>query len=302
MIYYDFQDWVHWPECDIRKYARAIAADNTLALEQADHLEAQMALQAGYYPSRPKPFGPFKMDADLEASFRALEQDDAAVFEQNRSMNRPVSPTKDSEYWQDDHMVTVGSGLTRRFNRKILRESRRLRAERRRNRRRNARHPFTAMNPEIRGRAKEAMWRANCYPIGYSEWLIPQRNDAPFEGLVWYARELEKAYFNARDHAQRGDAEAAMWHAFRAGSLSTELGLRMTHGEVFEKYQAVSMAQSDAGKARKAIPDTVRRDAYWRYRKSGHKRTESGRLAGAELGLSEPSIRNAFPNQRYPAD
>lgn len=299
MEYYDYRDWIGWPETDIREYAREIAANQSLTSAQAEHLEGQMATRAGQWPERRERIGPSKMNADLELLYRSLGNGDDEIFQQNRRMNTPyVSP----KYRVDSRWETIGSGLTRRRSRTITRESPAMKKERARARRRRAKHPFTTMNAEMRNRSDDAMWAANCYPIDRRNWLIPRGNDAPHEGLVWYSRELLKAYHNARDQAWLGNSEAAMWHAFRAGTLCTELGMRLAHGRKFDKYEAVSQAQRDAAQSRKTVPDEVRRETYWHHRKHGNKRIEAGRLAASELGLSEASIRNAFPNRKYPAD
>lgn len=299
MEYYDYRDWIGWPENDIREYAREIAADQSLTPTQAEHLERQMAQQAGHWPERTERIGPSKMDAEMESLYRSLGNGDGEIFQQNRRMNAPYLKPK---YHLEARWETIGSGLTRRRSRTITRQSPALKKERQRARRRSAKHPFTSMNLEMRNRSDDAMWAANCYPIDYGNWLIRRGNDAPHEGLVWYSRELLTAYYNARDQARLGNSEAAMWHAFRAGTLCTELDMRLAHGRTFDKYEAVSLAQRDAALSRKTVPDEVRRETYWLYRKQGNKRIEAGRLAAAELGLSEASIRNAFPDGKYPAD
>jgi len=201
MEYYDYRDWSGWPENDIREYAREIAADQSLTPTQAEHLERQMAQQAGHWPERRERIGPSKMDADMESLYRSLGNGDGEIFQQNRRMNAPyVSP----KYHLEARWETIGSGLTRRHSRTITRESPALKKERQRARRRSAKHPFTSMNLEMRNRSDNAMWAANCYPIDYGNWLIRRGNDAPHEGLVWYSRELLNAYYNARDQARLG--------------------------------------------------------------------------------------------------
>lgn len=177
-----------------------------------------------------------------------------------------------------------------------------MKRERKVARRRKAKRPFDDAKIRTRGIAIRAMWVANCYPIEWENWLIPQGHNAPREGLVWYARELRRAVDNAEKQRQMDNSEAAMLHAFQAGALYSELEVRLAHGEKFDKYEAVSLSQRDAALARRIVPDEARRETYWRFRKDGHKRSEAGKLAGQELGLSEGSIRNAFPDSKYPAD
>lgn len=298
MEYYEYRVWIDWPENEIREYSRNIAACRSLSPAQTEYLERQMVQRAGHWPKRSELIGPSKMDANLETLFRSLGNGTDEVFRQNQRFNAPyVSP----KYHHEVSWKIVGSGLTRKNLHKITRESSAAKKDRQRDRRRRSQMPFTSMNIEICSSSDEAMWAANCYPIDHERWLIPHGSDAPHEGLVWYSRELMNAYYNARNQAQDGNVETAMWHAFRAGTLHAELGVRLAHAGTFDKYEAVSVAQRDAGRSRKTISDEVRRETYWRYRNQGHKRVEAGRLAGSELGLSEASIRNAFAGGKYPA-
>lgn len=299
MEYYDYRVWIGWPENDIREYAREIAADQSLTLTQSEHLERQMAQRAGHWPERKDWIGPSKMDPDLESVYRSLGHGDEEIFKQNQRLNAPYIPPK---FLLEERWETIGGGLTRKRARTITRESPAIKKRRQQDRRRKAKHPFTSMNLEMRNRSDDALWAANCYPIAYGDWLIPRGKEAPHEGLVWYSRELLNAYYNARDQARLGNSEAAMWHAFHAGALCAELDMRLAHGRTFDKYEAVSLAQRDAARSRKTVSDEVRREAYWRYRNQGDKRIEAGRSAASELGLSEASIRNAFPDGKYPPD
>nr|WP_166180894.1 hypothetical protein [Altererythrobacter segetis] len=300
MQYYDYRDWIEWPEADIREYAREITAHLSLTAAEAEHLERQMTQQAGHWPKLVERIGPWKLEVEQEALFRAIGNGDDEVFQQNCRFNKPYRQPK---YELEAKWETVGSGLTRKRTTRIIRESPAMKRRRRGEQRRHARNPFTTINPQIRNWAEEAMWASNSYPIDRGRWLIPPGNDAPHEGLVWYSRELLSAYYNARDQAQLGNVEAAMRHAFRAGTLCTELRMRLAHGRTYDKYEAVNLAQRDAAQGRKIVPDDARREAYWRFRREGNKRIEAGRLAANELGLaSEGSIRNAFPEGKYPAD
>ncbi len=299
MEYYDYREWIIWPEEDIREYAREIAADQSLGSEQARYLEGRMAERAGYWPKVRPRIGPFKVPHERELAMRSNGEDDDAVFAQNRRIN---SPYVSSKFNREIQWQAVGRGLTRRQVPRIVRQSPDHQRDMRRYRKQRGQRPFTSLNMQMRSRADDAMWAGNCYPISMTEWLIFEGADAPFEGLRWYSDELLGAYYNARELAARGNVEAAMWHAFRAGALDAELGMRIAYGELFEKFQAVSTAQRDAGKSRKRVPDEMRIDAYWRYRSEGNKRVEAGRLAAKELGLSESSIRNAFPDGVYPED
>jgi len=273
MDYYDYRDWLEWPESEIRTYARAIAADNSLSPAEAEHLEMQMIQKAGHWPE--------------------IAQAKA---------NRSNSPPGKSRYKRQDRWLMRGSGLTKKIVRQTIRQSAASRKEGLRARRKFAANPIPHMKMRVVDMAIEAKWAANCYPIDYGRWLPTSENSAPFEGLDWYGRELLSAFANAQSQAGKGNSQFAIYHAFRAGELFAELAIRMAHGELFEKFQSVSAAQSDAAKARKTIPDDVRREAYWKYRQEGNKRVESGRLAAADLGISEPSIRNAFPGGRYPPE
>ena len=133
------------------------------------------------------------------------------------------------------------------------------------------------MSRDIAQCADDALWASNCYPIEHDNWLNPQGNDAPYEGLVWYASQLELAYDNARKQAELGNSEGSLWHAFRAGELYGELRIRLAHSEAFDKAEAVRTAQSDAGRSRKTVSDEVRQETYWTYRNCGNKRVEAGR-------------------------
>jgi len=301
MRFYDYNEWREWPEGDVREYARELAQYLSLPSRQADHLEREMLQRAGIWP-RPQPrFGPFKMGEELEASFRSLGNDDQEVFNQNKRMNGPAHDRHTSNDDWDVRWETIGSGLSRRRVRQIVREPARVRKWRKEDRRAQARHPFAVMQGQIKMIAEDARWAANSLKIDHDTWMDKSGNDRPHEGYVWFAEQLSQAYGNARAQASLGNAEAAAYHAFRAGALFSELEMVLVHGARYEKYEAVQTAQRDAANARKRIPDEVRRATWWRYRELGHKRADAGRLAGEELGLSEASIRNAFPDYRYPA-
>jgi hypothetical protein len=300
MEYYDFADWIEWPTEDIREYASEIAAANQLTAEQADHLGRQMTQKAGHWPILKERIGPLKMSLDSEELFCSLGNENAEVFEQNKRLNRPyVAPKFD---YGEARCRTVGSRLTQRIVKDWIRKPAFFTKEERRAKRRMASRPFMHLLSDLRNQIDEAYWRANCYPINYGTWLLWGDHDKPYESLVWYGSELERVYYNARKQAELGNIEAAMFHAFKVGVLNAELGILMARGATFEKYQAVKMAQRDAAIARKTVPDETRRETYWKFRKAGNKKVEAGRLAGQELNLSEPSIRSAFPDGKYPPE
>jgi hypothetical protein len=300
MEYYDYFTWIEWPETDIREYASEIASDNLISAEWAKRLAARMAERAGYMETRPERIGPKKMSEESEQLFRSIGEEDADIFAQNQRLNRPrVPPIYDPG---EMRQKILGAGLTQRFTREWVREPTIFRVERKRARRKRAQRPYLHLISEIRALCEDAMWQANCYPVGAGEWLIWGDHNRPYESLVWYSEQLEQFYYNGRKQAELGNIEAAMFHAFRAGVMHTELTLLMARGTTFEKYLAVNSAQRDAAKSRKTISDELRQETYWKFRKAGNKKVESGRLAGAELGLSEPSIRNAFPDSKYPDD
>jgi hypothetical protein len=325
MEWYDFSDWIEWPEAQIREYAREIADDAQLTKQQADFLARYMAQQAGFWPGsqREKFYHyPQKLSDATEVMLREpitygwdhseavgpdiwgptlMHDADARVFAENVRLNRPGKPPPTLDQWK---LATksVGSGLTKKFVVERLREPDTLRRERRHARRRESRRPFSAMNMGIKIRSTDALWASNCLRIDHEEWLIPHGQDKPFEGLVWYSEQLMRAYWNARIQADLGNLEGAMWHAFRAGAFHAETEMRMLHGSKFDKYDAVNLAQKDAARARKTVSDELRRATYQRYRADGNKRIEAGRMAALELGLSESSIRNAFPDGKYPRD
>lgn len=257
-----------------------------------------MLLRAGHWRSPPKRFGPNKMNAELEASWRKLYPD-GDTFEENRKLNTPERTRK---YFRETKSYVLGTGLTKRQNHKVVRVSKDEMKWIKEERKWFARDPFGSLRPELSYLFSEALWHSNCYYLGFDSWIITSGNDAPFEGLRWYADEMMRAYHNALTHCEAGDGEGAAWHAFRAGTLQSELGIRLAHNAQFEKYEAVHNAQRDHAKARKTISDHARQEAYWHYRNAGHKRVESGRLAGEQLGLSEASIRNAFPGGKYPPE
>jgi hypothetical protein len=270
MDYYDYRDWLEWPESEIRAYARAIADDNSLSLAEAEHMETQMVRKAGYWPA--------------VANAKA----------------RPNSSLGKSRYAREERWLSFGNGLTKKVARRVIRQSAASKKEGQRARKKFAANPIPHLKMRVVDMVVEAKWASNSYPIDHGRWLVTSQYDSPFESLDWYGRELLAAFSNAQAQADKGNNQFALYHAFRAGELHAELAVRLAHGEVYEKFQAVSTAQSDAAKARKSISDDLRRETYWKHRQEGNKRVESGRLAAAELGLSEPSIRNAFPGGRYP--
>lgn len=297
--YYDFREWITWPEGDIVEYANELAQALRLSENEADYLRSAMTRRAGYWPVRKERYGPHMMDPALEALFRELGNGDDAVLAENARLNRPYV---DPKFTRQSRTELVGRGLTLRSKLLVEKESKALRKYGQRDRKRKAEYPFSSMNASLIGIADDALWAANCYPVSNSDWIIRPGEDKPFEGLVWYSRELMAAYNNAKDQARLGNIQAALWHAFRAGSLKSELEIRLAHAETFEKYQAVNQAQRDAAHARRKGPIESRIEAYWRYRKAGYKKVEAGRLAARDLGISETSIRNAFPGSSYPPD
>lgn len=297
--YYDFRDWIAWPESDIVEYANEIAVAHGLSDSDTDYLRAAMTRRAGYWPVRRERYGPRIMGPTEEALFRELGNGDDAVFAENARLNRPYI---DPKFTRESRTELVGRGLTLRRKLLIEKESKALRKYGQRDRKRKAENPFSSMNASLIVLADDALWAANCYPVSSTDWIIRPGEEKPFEGLVWYSRELMAAYNNAKDQARLGNMQAALWHAFRAGSLKSELEIRLAHAEKFEMYEAVNQAQRDAAHARRKVPMESRIEAYLRYRNAGNKRIEAGRLAADELGISEPSIRNAFPNGRYPPE
>ncbi|WP_374420943.1 hypothetical protein [Novosphingobium arvoryzae] len=297
--YYDFRDWIAWPESDIVQYANEIAVAQGLSESEADYLRSAMTRRAGYRPVRREQYGPRIMNPTEEGLFRQLGNGDDAVFAENARRNKPYV---DQKFTRQSRTELVGRGLTLRKKLLIEKESKALRKYRQRDRKRTAERPFSSMYQSLIVITDHALWAANCYPVSNKDWIIRPEEEKPFEGLVWYSRELMAAYSNAKDQARLGNIEAALWHAFRAGSLNSELEIRLAHAEKFEIYEAVNQAQRDAAHARRKVPNESRIEAYWRYRKAGHKRIEAGRLAADELGISEPSIRNAFPKGRYPQE
>lgn len=303
MEYYDYRDWICWPEIEIQNYAREIAADLSLTAAEAKYLERQMVQRAGFFPFARslRMFGPKRTLPERETLLRETGSSEAAIFRLNVELNKPVAEPHLSPADLEARWDKVGDGLTAKYFSKFPPRSKmaKLRIEARR---KKANLTFTTMDPEIRRYAEDAYWFSNCLPINYGRWILHPESMKPFEGLGWYALNLYRAYNNARRQAKLGNLEGAMWHAYRAGELSAELNIRLVHSETFDKYNAVNSAQKDAAKARKTVSDELRREAYWRFRNAGHKRAEAGRLAGEELGLSEASIRNAFPDSRYPAE
>lgn len=300
MIYYDYSEWTGWSEDDVREYAEEITTAHSLSDRQARYLTRRMLDEAGHHYEVPLFSYPRKMDQRSEEIFRELQNDDEKIQEHNRTMNQPYilrTPRPPKVEW--DH---VGRGLTRRSLRTNIKLSRHQWKEVRRVRRRIGRHPFSPLALRISRRIEEGLWRSNALPIEHSEWLIQLDESRPYEGMKWYADRINEAFVNAQAQAKLGNSEAAMWHAFRAGSLLTELELRTNHGDMFEKYEAVKLAQINSGRSSKRTPDELRREIYWQFRKQGFKRIEAGRMAGRKLGLSESSIRNAFPDGRYPPE
>lgn len=303
MRYYDYHEWIHWPESDVREYAREIAAAQSLAADDANYLERQMAWKAGYWPDiyKPGPAGPRKMDAEMEEQFRSMGDDDEAIFNHNCSINEPKIYMR-PKYDVDITEKTIGIGLTRRRLAEVKPKNRTAKQWQYEQKKRIANDPFRHLHHRVRLLANEAHWQANCYPTSGGNWLIKKGNDEPYKGLVWYSNQLFEVFNNALNQMKIGNIQAAMLHAFRVGELCSQLEIRMVHGVTYEKYEAVKIAQSDAAQSRKIIPDELRRETYWRYRHEGNKRIESGRSAALELGLSEPSIRNAFPGKKYPTE
>ena len=301
MEYYDYRTWIEWPEQDIRKYAQEIAAHHEPESGSAYSLTWRMLGRATGYPFPENEYleYPSKTSAAKKLDYRSQGEDDEKIFARNQRFNQPFkSPTsRDRLKWEG-----VGRGLTRRNFLRTVVESKYSRRERLRARRKFGKRAFSVAAREAGMISDDALWVANCYPLGAGDWLLSTGERQPFEGLIWYSSQLNLALWNASAQAANGATQAAMWHAFRAGSLKAELEQRLAHAATFEKYQAVNSAQRDAGKSRKIVPDELRRDAYWRHRRMGAKKVEAGRLAGNELNLSEPSIRAAFPNARYPID
>lgn len=301
MEHYDYRTWIEWPEQDIREYAQEIAAHYELDSGPAYSLTWRMLGRATGYPFPEREYlrYPSKMNADVELEYRSLGENDEKLFARNRRLNRPFkSPTSRDRL----KVEGVGRGLTRRNFLRTVVESNYSRRERLRAQKKFGKWPFSVSARAAERISDDALWVANCYPLGVGEWLLSTGERQPFEGLIWYSSQLDLALWNASAQAANGATQAAMWHAFRAGSLTAELEQRLAHAATFEKYQAVNSAQRDAGKSRKIVSDELRREAYWRHRKMGAKKVEAGRLAGNELNLSEPSIRAAFPSARYPID
>lgn len=299
IAYYSYKDWTEWPESDVLEYVSEIAAEHRLTGAETRHLKREMLSRAGHDGfRRPSPFGPFKLSQELEEAMCELG-DEVQVDTLNRRLNRPYKPRQHNLEFRTR---SVGRGLSRRHFTEIANETVQDQKIRRQHRKEFARRPFSTMSDAVRRLTSDALWHADCYSISQTDWIIRKGHDAPFTGMVWYAFEIERTFENAKAQIDVGNIEAAAAHGYKVGTLMAELGMLLAHGTIFEKYEAVSISQRDAGKARKQVSDEARQAAYWRFRQAGHKRIEAGRLAASELHLSEPSIRNAFPGGRYPRD
>lgn len=297
MSFYDYRDWSEWPEADVKEYAQELASFYNLAAEEAAYLTQRMLDEAGHYPLPGwKKVGPKKSSAEQEELSRALGESDADRFEQNVRINRPMKI--DGLAVEEPSYTTVGNGLTKRLTRRGG-FSKQLSTEFNKRQRRNARHPFSSLNPEIRNLSNKALWQANCIPVSSVDWLVRPIDRKPREGVWWYVKQLEHAYYNAREQAKLGNFEGAMWHAFRAGELKSELEIRLAHGELYEKYEAVRSAQREAGKTSATATNEEKQAAYRRQRAANRaiSNTEAARRAARELGYKGPTaIVRAFPD------
>lgn len=297
MSFYDYLDWSEWPEADVREYALELATYHRLTEVEANYLERRMLDEAGHYPIPGwKRVGPRKSSAEEEELSRALGQSDADRFQQNVLINRPQKI--DVPAMEEATYATIGNGLTRRF----IRQgglNKHLSTEFAKRRRSEARHPFSSLNPAIQNLCNRALWRANCIPISSINWLVQPADRKPREGVWWYVKQLEHAYNNAREQAKLGNVEGAMWHAFRAGGLKLELEIKLAHGATFEKYEAVSIAQREAGLSKSQATVQMKQDAYRRQREANKaiSKTEAARRAAKELGYrGATAIVRAFPD------
>ena len=263
---YEYDSWIAWSADEVSEYAQEVARDQQLTEYEAGYLRGQMLERCLNYDC-------FPLETSLLASNAETPQ----------------------------HTYTVvGSGLSRRVMRAPASEwAKNIDAE---HREMMARKPFATLGHAIRWQAIEAHWRANCLPIRHNRWLYDADAFEPHVGFLWFVDQIERSFSGAKDQMKRGNSEAALRHAYEAGALNKELDLLLAFGAKYDKYDAVNQAQINSGQSRKVISDQARQDAYFRHRGHGAKRSEAGRLAGEELGLSEASIRASFPSAKYPRE
>jgi len=305
MIFNDYSLWSNWDAAEVRDYAVRLSAWFGLDPSQQKYLSEQMLFRIGVWPFQAdrRLLFPVIIGPEEEAELRSIGFSDAALLRHNQQLNRPARKIARKPASQPCGWRTLGAGLTRR----VIFEPRSKNADERSAERRHNKYkgeaPFRHLGASLDRLTTECFWQSNCYPFEAGEWILGEGATEPYQGLVWYALQLERAFENACAQDALKNSEAAMSHAFRAGGLCTELQILLARGKLFEKYEAVNLAQRDAARARLTVSMEARRKEYWGFRAGGHKRVEAGRLAAAALGFaSESSIRQAFPNQKYPAD
>lgn len=297
-----FAEWVRWPRAEVAELAGQLGDHFGLTDEECRHLLNAMVNQC-HEPPAPR-YGPVKVGeyyAEIVAEMASLAGREVDVSDElfaiNVRLNKPHSPREVVEPWR---YRKLGDGLTVRTElAEAQPEVRRFQRERST---KAAAHPFRTQARTMQLECDNMLWEANYLQISYDRWIMPHRKIQPYTHLIWYAQRVGERLGNARAQADAGNIEAAMWHALNAGDLLGEMRLKHAHDEFFKKQVETRRRQVDAGASTAKATVEQRQAAYWRHRRMGNKRKEAGTLAGLELGVSESTVRNAFPGGRYPAD
>lgn len=297
-----FAEWVRLPRKEVAELARRLGDHFGLTDEECRHLRNAMVNQC-HEPPAPR-YGPFRVGecyAETVAAMASMEGREVNVADElfaiNVRLNKPSSPRERVEPWR---YRKLGDGLTARSEvanaqpevRQFLRERSTKAAAR----------PFQIQARTMQLECDKMLWEADYLQISYDRWIMPHHTIEPYTHLIWYAQRVGERLENARAQADDGNIEAAMWHALNAGELLGEMRLKHAHDDFFKKQVETRRRQADAGASTAKATVEQRQAAYWRHRRIGNKKKEAGTLAGLELGVSESTVRNAFPGGRYPAD
>lgn len=299
-----YDEWTTWPIGDVIDFADDLAAQ--VGLDDAERLELResMWFEAGYGPwsvQGPKPrYFKFPRVPPPKDGFSEAEWMEIARLHNAPRDPEPIATATQAERpeyrWEDR-----GDGLSAR---RVL-VSGPFMVE---HRRKMQVDPFRIEAGRICNEALLLLWRKGHFRISRfaEQWIGPPGLGEPHKGLFWYYSRVIRWRIAANHFVNspfRSSRQRAMFCALKMGQTFTEMELRAAHNDFHVKSQLTRDSQSAGGKKNRAAPsDEQRRAAWWKYRQQGMGKVDAGWAAADELGLSEPSIRRAFPNDRYPND
>lgn len=263
-------------------------------------------------PLVPKVFCyPQKCDRLEEALLRSWGRSEEQIYRENQRNNAPDGPETPMPRMTSGELIEKmseyntreqGWGLNRQqvTTWKPKKESKQQWDDRKHARKWLSRDPFSLVQLGIKRFIEDAHWLLNCIPLGFGRWLLP-REPQGYGDPLYFLDLIERRFQNVQKQIELGNAGGAALHAYQLGMLQKQLELDMAAGGDFEKWEDLKTRLSSR-KGHRAVSPQVLRDEFRRLRPSCKNATAAGRQVAEIFGISEGSVRNAFPGSRWPRE